>query len=536
MKKRNNRSIYSLVALVLCVSLLAGCAPGQDTGDTTGTEVVNVEEAAFETVYENDTEETLRCYIPSDPSENGEATYTIHAQVGAKNYMRICLETDVDLVGNIFYTNTADSEQCHQEKFFIQAGETTFTTFLDAYRAGAFASYEKTVEKITLQSVDSTKEGKVRLKSVDFSDRSYDPDMALYIDNGEMRVGTTLGMGGAINYIASLRSDVVEYIDQQGNTCIGCPTNMDEVDIVSQEVNLVNIYDLGREIQQSLYWSLGEENAYQPTSEQKYPGTLCYNPIQCGSAGSVGPQIVDYYCTQTEIYVKSYGQDWFVVNQVDPTYFETWFSFDESGALIVRNRITNFGQFVGTELLPISSQETPAFYSVYPLDHFYAETIEGTIFDDGLCAQNGGSCKTKLSDVVSGRYYYDLPQNQLCNSWAAFVTQEQFGLGIYNPYASNLLVYSGIHNRSYMYGMNQQTHPDFYVDDYSSYIPSCYAYSYGYISTVIAMQMSDFVPLEYSYALFAGDVSQMRTAFARLNAEGKLTMKTLAWPSWQSEQ
>lgn len=528
------KKVASLATVVLmCMSLFVGCGPEQGTVDTSEGEIPTVA-ASFEKIYEDHTEKQLAPYDPSAPEKNGLVSYSIQTAVGNKNYMRITLETNVDLVGYVSYFNTADPSQANGERFYIEAGSTVFTTFLDAFRNGAFAPYEKTIDKITLQSVDHTREGKVKLKTVDFSDRTYDPNMTLYIDDGKTKLGTSLGFGGAITYIARINSGVVEYIDSEGNMCIGRPSDLDSVDIVSEECNLVNIYDLGREIQQSFYWGLTEENGYLPTSEQKYPGALHYNPIQCGSAGSVGPQIVDYYCTEQEIYVKSYGQDWFVVNQVDPTYFETWFSFDENGALIVRNRITNFGQFVDTEKLPICSQETPAFYSVYPLDYFYSETIEGEIFDNTLCAVNGGSCKTKLSDEVEGRYHYRLQQDQLTNSWAAFVTEEKFGLGIYNPYAEHILAYSGIHNRSYMYSMNQQTHPDFYVDDYSSYIPSCYAYSYGYMATVIATKMTDFVPLEYSYALFAGNVSEMGTAFEELYTGGKLVADKIAWPSENS--
>lgn len=509
-----------LMICVLCLSLGTACNPND-----------NDDPFNFETIFKDGTEKTLMQYDPDVPEKNGKISYAINADIGNKNYMRICIDTDVDLVGNIYYTNKDDPSQSNQEKFFIESGTTEFTTFLDAYRSGAFAQYEKTVDKITLQSVDRTRAGTVTLKSVDFSDRSFDPDVTMFIDDGTLRVGTSLGFGGAITYIAQINSCIVEYLDADGNMCIGKLDDASGASIVSEECNLVNVYDLGREIQQSLYWGVGEENGYVTSSEQKYPGGLLYNPIQCGSAGSVGPQIVDYYCTDDEIYIKSYGQDWFVVNQVDPIYFETWLTFDDDGVLIVRNRITSFSQFTNTDDFPISSQETPAFYSVYPLDYYYAETIEGTIFDNTLCAVNGGSCKTSLSTPVEGRYYYSLPQEQLLNSWAAFVTEDKFGLGIYNPYASGILSYSGIHNRSYMYSMNQQTHSDFYKDDYSSYIASCHAYSYGYLATTIPTRMMDFVPLEYSCALYAGDVSQMRTAFENLHTSGTLVKTDIAWPT-----
>lgn len=528
MNKSFCKKVSLLMVLTLCLSLWTGCSPVDSEKET---EPSTPTAHDFKTVYTNDAVKALNQYNAKVPDENGKISYDINVSVGAKNYMRICIDTDVNLVGYIYYSNIADPGQSNQEKFFIEAGSTEFVTFLDAYRNGAIAPYEKYITKITLQNVDDTKDGTVLLKSVDFSDRKFDPDEMMYIDDGTLRVGTSLGFGGAITHISRINSNVVEYVDENGNMCIGRLSDTSGVTVVSEECNLVNIYDLGREIQQSFYWPVKQQHGYTPTSEQKYPGDLNYNPIQCGSAGSVGPQIVDYYCTENEIYVKAYGQDWYLVNQVDPTYFETWFTFGEDGVLIVKNRVTNFGQFVNTDGLEFVKQESPAFYSVYPLDYFYTETVQGTIFDNSLCAANGGSGKTSLNDSVSGRYYYSLPESQVSNKWAAFVTKDKFGLGIYNPYADYITAYSGISTTSYMNALNQQTHPDFYEDDYSSYIPSCYAYSYGYLNTAIYCQMIDFEPLEFAYAVYAGDVVEMRSAFKNLQVTGTLVEEDILWPT-----
>lgn len=548
--KNIRKRVLSLVAtLLMCLSLFTGCvaqqgttgSKGDEPGSTAGSSANStggsgtqkpttgeIIDANFETIYEDGIQKDLKQYNASNPEENGLISYSIKTNVGNKNYMRIVLETDVDLVGYIQYSNTTDPSKSHKEKFFIEAGSKEFTTFLDAFRSGAFATYEKTIEKITLQNVDSTKAGKVTVKSVDFSDRTYDPSVTMYIDDGTLRVGTSLGMGGAITYVARINANVVEYIDADGNTCIGPLADTTGVDVISKEANLVNIYDLGREIQQSFYWPVKPQHGYVPTSDKKYPGDLNYNPIQCGSAGSVGPQIVDYYYTEDEIYVKAYGADWYLVNQVDATYFETWLSFGNDGTLVVKNRITNFGQFVNTDGLEFVNQESPAFYSVYPLDYFYAETVDGTIFDNELSAVGSGSILSSATDTTSGPYWYNMSANKISNSWVAFVTEKKFGLGIYNPSADCYVASSGTTTTKYM--SNQKTHPDFYVDDYSSYIPSCYTNNYGYLNTAIRCKMVDFEPLEFSYALYAGTVQEMKSAFRQLESSGAMETAKITWP------
>ncbi len=276
-----SKKMISLVAafssVLFCLTSVGGCGKKEEKKKKA--------EYKFETVFSDNTTKTL--------GQNEEVTYEVDASVGNKNYMRISLETDVNLVGYITYANTQDSSESNKEKFYIEAGVKEFTTFLDAYREGAFGAYEKRIQNVSLQNVDETKSGNVTLKNIDFSDRSYDPDEMMYIDDGTLRVGTSLGFGGAITYIARIDSNVKEYIDKDGNVRIGRLTEDDKVDLISDTSNLVNTYDLGREIQQSFYWPVKEQHGYVPTSEQKYQGDLNYNPIRCGSAGSGGPQIVD---------------------------------------------------------------------------------------------------------------------------------------------------------------------------------------------------------------------------------------------------
>ncbi len=151
----------------------------------------------FNTIYENGTQQSLKRYNADNPTENeegGMASYEMSQDVGSKNYMLISLTTNVNLVGHIYYEKTDDSNTSHSEKFYIEAGTEEFTTFLDAYRKGAAATYNKTIKKITLQNVDDTKEGKVTLHSVGFSDRECDTEAELFIDDGTLKIHPTTNL------------------------------------------------------------------------------------------------------------------------------------------------------------------------------------------------------------------------------------------------------------------------------------------------------------------------------------------------------
>lgn len=491
------------------------------------------ENYTFTTVYTNGETRITGKYNAQDPTLNGVEKYTVNKAINDNNYIKIELETNVDLVGTITYCNVDDPTQSNKEKFFIEKNSTEFKTFLDAFRGGAYGAYKKLVTEITLQNVDETTEGTVNFKSLSVSDRSYDPEYMMFIDDGTLRLGTSLSFGGCIKSIERIDADVVEYLDSDNNIRIERDTDTDEVNVISDAVNLVNVYDLGREIQQSLYWTVKQENGYYPKGDNKYSDETepHYNPIQCGSAGGIYPQIVDYSYTEDCIYVKAYGQDWFFENSVDATYYENWFYFGEDGVLIVDNKITNFTQFTGTDKFAAIGQETPAFYCVQPLNYFYCETKQGTIMDNALSSipTTKENYKTSLNDNVSGAYHYELDTKYVPQQWCAFVNSNLFGIGIYTPNADKFNASRGKTSTSFDEKDNTLVNDYMYKEDYSKITPSCYVSNYNYINTSITVKMTDFIPLEFSYAIFAGEVDEMRTAFNNLQESGKMVRKELSW-------
>ncbi len=536
------RKISLAVAALMCLSSAFSAACGKGDGGSASTPDTPAEKPlyttdnyTFTTVYTSDDVKTLGKYNAQDPTLVPAARYEINKSIGNDAYIKLELESDVNLVGTISYFNATDPTQTNTEKFFVEANSSEYKAFLDSFRGGAYGKYKKVVTEITLQNVDEEKEGTVKLKSFSVSNRDYDPEYMMYIDDGTMRVGTSLSFGGCIRSIERIDGDVVEYLDDQSNIRIERDVDVDEVNVISDSVNLVNTYDLGREIQQSLYWTVKPANGYSPKGDNKYSSETepNYNPIQCGSAGGIYPQVVDYAYSEDCIYVKAYGQDWFFENNIDYTYYENWFYFGEDGVLIVDNRITNFTQFVGTEKFPATGQETPAFYCVQPLNYFYCETKQGIIMDSELRSipSTKDNYKTTINDYVSGGYHYEISTKNTPLNWCAFVNSNMFGLGIYSPNATQFNASRGYTSTSITERANTTVNSYMYEEDYGKITPSCWVSNYNYINANLTVKMVDFVPLEFSYALFAGDVDEMRDAFNDLAETGKMVKKELAWPT-----
>lgn len=514
-------------ALFLAAILLAGCFSGCDMlpfnkGDATSSSIENEnEERTFTSIYKG--RQTVKL------ATKQTTEIAINQEIGEQNYFKIELLSDVNLVGYIHYAAVDKAATTHKEKMYIEQGTSEFTMFLDAFRKGAFGNFAKKIEKITLQNV-SGQEGNVRVTEVSVSNRTYDNQKTLYINNGKLKLGASLAAGGAICHLEKMDENVVEYLDGEGNVRIDKNVDASKVKVVSKEVNLINVHDLGREIQQSYYAIVDESHGYAPKDEVLYEGAVLYNPVQAGSAGDKQSQIIDYRCTDTEIYVKIRPQDWFFDNTQTDSYMENIYKFGENGVLMVYNRFVNFSQFTDMEKAQISSQETPAVYTVYPLNYFYCETQSGVILDPNLSSMMTSNKKTDLNDFVNEPYYYMMSQEKVPDDWFAFVNDKNFGVGIYVPnsdfygasrgWAST--AYDMIHNHSY----NKEFH---YVPR-GEYVPSAYAVNYNYCSAPVIRRMVDFVPFEYEYAICVGTVDEMRGNFLCLKEAGTIQNEGLnAW-------
>ena len=501
----------------------------------------------FTTVFVDGSEKLLEQYAETISHEDGCVTYDVSANIGNKNYLKFDIETDVDLVGFINYYNVEDPSQTNSEKFFIKANSTEFTTFLDAFRVGAQGAYKKIITTISFQGVDDTKEGHFKFNSLGVCDRTIANREDWHITNGDMVIGTSAFYGGCITYLEKLDQDVYEYMDFDGNIVIDryVDPDYDAMQVVSDKVNLINIYDLGREVQPSYYSHVASINGYNPdydpeakdTYYQGLGGGVKYNPIQCGDFGGHTPQIIDYVWKKDYLYIIMKAQEWFFYTNIQANgYIEVTYYFDEGGAIMVDNVYTDFSCFTGEWELQTTGQETPATYFSYPLNYFYCETKQGPIFDPNLSDQNGtNQAKTSLkAPVSSADYFYAINSKQMKEEWCAFVNANKFGVGIYMPNADVYIASRGRKtNNYYSEKQNHSYHRNFFTFGEDEIIPSYAAQNYNYINPQLIRKMVDFVPLEYSYALFVGDTEEMGAIFDGLKGNGMnehLLDETQGWP------
>lgn len=513
------------ICLALCTifstAFFTACGEEEHSSSSSSNRV----EDGFETLY---TEKTAR-----NLSVGGTASFPINKDVGDKNYLKIEISTDVNLVGYIRYEENTGSGKTNEEKIYIEAGAKEFTSFLDAFRRGAFGDFDKKITEITLQNVSDTP-GEIKLSAVKISGRVFDPDETLFIDDGALKVGASLAMGGALTHVEKINAGVVEYIDENGDVRIEPNINPNEVTVITEESNLINIHDYGREIQQSYYAAVDESNGYVPKSEVLYDATLRYNPIQAGSAGDMQSQIIEYRHTKNEIYIKARLQEWFLDNTLSDSYAESRYYFAQDGMMISYNRFVNFSQFTGLEDLPIVGQETPAIYISYPLNYFYCETTKGTINDPNLTSAVRSPFKEQLTDKIDGPYHYRLDEKSVPGDWAAFVNDKGFGIGFCMPEADMYKASRGWDKVSSVNYYNEPTNHSYYkkihgVLEYE-YVPSAYADNYNYFCPVTDTRMLDFIPIEFEYAIYVGTTTEMKQQFNALRTAGFLENKNLhAW-------
>ena len=539
------RSMLKLALIQACLvalgSLATSCKKkGEEKPAPTSDETpeYTLDEYEFSPVFTSLEGHDLLPYDPDHPKQH-VVSYDVYRNIGGKNYLRLVLETDVNLVGHIRYMNADNSSETNSEKFYVTAGSTEFKTFLDAYRHGARGAFNKIITKIDFENVEE-KDGHVNLYEVGVSDRSQNIYKDMLITDDTLVFGTSMTHGGCIKIIKRIDQDIYEYMDADGNICIDRDVDPDYVKVVSDDVNFVNIYDLGREIQPSYYLNAKEANGYFPETECIYHGLgdTLYNPIQCGSCGNKNPQIIDYVYKPDHIYIKTKAQDWFFDNDQANGYIETWYSFGGDGMLLVDNSYTDFSQFIDCEENPLmmSNQETPATYFVHPLNYFYCETRQGVIFDPEVGEMNGRTKgKTSKNDRVDGDYVYTLKGMNVTGKWCAYVNENKFGAGIYMPNADIYYASRGRHSSNYYAEeCNRKYSPENFQFDDATITPSYAALNYNYIDPAVQRKMVDFIPMLYSYAIYIGDTEEMAEAFADLNATGRITNQCLidgsGWP------
>lgn len=218
----------------------------------------------------------------------------------------------------------------------------------------------------------------------------YDDSKVKYIDNGTIRLGVSLDLGGAITYIADSKSGK----------------------------NIINNWDWGRQIQMSFFADPRpyEERGQKPKKHWEHIG---WNPIQAGDDFGNGSKVVEFTKTDTNLYVKCIPMQWPLNNVPGECTYECWIEL-EGNTVQVRARLNNARsdktRYMGRH------QELPAVYTNG--EYYRLMTYRGD-------KPFSGDKVSRIPKKVGGGFpweYWLATEN-----WAALVNDEDWGLGIYKP-------------------------------------------------------------------------------------------------------
>lgn len=208
-----------------------------------------------------------------------------------------------------------------------------------------------------------------------------------YLDNGIVKVGVELTKGGSITYLSKSGT----------------------------QDNLINNYDLGRQIQQSYYSGPQPYNPSNNTSPN-WPNWP-WNPIQTGDCYGHPSLVLAHTNTGQRLYVKCRPMQWALNNVPGECTFESWITL-AGNVVTVSNRLLNFRtdtaeQFTGRD------QELPAVYTIGRLYRLFSYTGD---------APFTGGALTNFPIVPPPWIYW-----RATESWAALVDATGWGLGVFHP-------------------------------------------------------------------------------------------------------
>ena len=207
-----------------------------------------------------------------------------------------------------------------------------------------------------------------------------------FLDNGHLRLGIDLAIGGAITYLSKSGSDV----------------------------NLINSADWGRQIQMSFYSGPNPFTPHGKRPAKTWEG-LGWNPIQSGDSFGNRSRVLDSRNDGRTLYVKSVPMQWPLDDEPGECAFETWITLEGSTAR-VRSRIVN--RRADTMQYSGRDQELPAIYTNGPWDRLMTYTGDKPFTGDAL-------------SQIPSRFPWSGWQST--ENWAALVNDQGWGLGVWEP-------------------------------------------------------------------------------------------------------
>jgi hypothetical protein len=216
-----------------------------------------------------------------------------------------------------------------------------------------------------------------------------------FLDNGIIRLGVNLNLGGSITYLADARD----------------------------RTNIINNHDWGRQIQMSFY---SGPVPFTPGGKQpsKTWAGLGWNPIQSGDCAGNRSRIIEHRNDGKSIYVKCVPMQWPLDNEPGECTFESWIKLEEN-VIKVRSAINN--NRTDTTQYPGRGQELPAVYTNGPWYRLFSYKGEKPFTNDKLTRFT----KTWISfEDVDGSPWEHWTATE---NWAALVNDNDWGLGVFKP-------------------------------------------------------------------------------------------------------
>lgn len=456
-------------------------------------------EYSFTDVYTSTATES----IPS----GGSKTYSLNStDIGTNNYINIRYKSSKQLKGTLNYYDITRSRNV-SETIFLEESlyPVDFNTFLDNFRKGSSGITNKRLTSLVLTNV-SDSAASVNIYSVGYTDRVYSRTDVLYIYDSTIEVGVSLQFAGSVSSLKNLNRNIQEYVDTSANIKIrGSDKHSGDVNnVIRNNPNLINVYDVGRELQQSWYINVDEDQGY--TRGEFGGNEVGYNPVQAGDKENNESQIIDYKVTYdsvnpakvTSIWVKTKALDWAHNNDLSNSYMENsyvvedgllkvtnrfidfsgWTNYENNAGFPSGNYNTNGNTFLSTSQAPLfAGQELPALYIAHPLQYFstyFTDTQgsnQGKLVFDNTIGWNTGTSRIENNSSLTSNGTYEGETTYSSNSdggahyefrrhtenWLGYFNEDKFGVAIYVP-ANNYNCDVGNDRHVFISGMLNRNH------------------------------------------------------------------------------
>jgi hypothetical protein len=271
-------------------------------------------------------------------------------------------------------------------------------------------------------------------------------DNMTWLDNGRIRLGVDLTLGGAVTYLGPSKTGP----------------------------NLINSFDCGREVQLSFY---SGPNPFEPNGQKPAPqwAGLGWNPIQCGDYAGNRSKILESKNDGKTITVKCIPMQWPLNNVPGECTFECVYRLSGSvveAACTLNNSRSDLTQYSAHD------QELPAVYTNGPWYRLVSYIGEKPFTHD---------IPTTIVDLNDGKGWPWVNFNAV-ERWTALVNSSGFGLGVWNPGTTNVIGgFSGAKGAG-----GEQDSPT------------------GYIAPLRTEILDHNIVYTYSYALIVGTIDQIR--------------------------